>query len=76
MTMPNWTKELPSVPGYYWFRDKEYTYNQIALVRSIADPRWGDELEWKSLGDNQDDWDILDTFDGIEWWSIPIMQPD
>lgn len=62
-----WTKEPPTVPGWYWQRaiGRENTYT-MALITL-----WDNELRCKTIWDNKQ----LARFKGFEW-AGPIPMPE
>lgn len=49
-TPMEWTNEKPTKPGWYWWRDREFSLSGRACIRYLSsmdmDVNWGDTCEW------------------------------
>ena len=63
-----WTKEAPTEPGWYWWRDEDQTPNVVDVIEDRFDYDLKVEQEPGM-------WRCISCLDHGEWWPDPIEPP-
>ena len=63
-----WTKEPPTEPGWYWWRDEDQTPNCVDVIE--------DRFDYELKVENEPGrWRELDCLNHGEWWPDRIQEP-
>ena len=66
---PTWTREAPTEPGWYWWRDEDRTPFATEVISD-----WQDGEIKVEISNNR--WDYISALDHGEWWPVPIQPPE